>query len=221
MKNNKHLALVFILILIGLTLYPIYAANTCRQGKHCASPGECGGYTDSNNNNLCDYGETDGTLSSVATVKPSASNAATPTKTPTATVKSVSGQVWNNCRHAKHCAFPGECGGYIDTNQNRLCDRGEPGPTPTPTLTHSNPTATSVTSKNTSSKAAGQKAATLVCNNCRHAKHCAFPGECGGYIDTNQNKLCDRSEPTPTLNPTPISPKKKAVSNSQKKTSPH
>lgn len=34
---------------------------------------------------------------------------------------------WNDCPKGKHCASP-KCGKYVDTNKNKLCDRGENQP---------------------------------------------------------------------------------------------
>ena len=39
---------------------------------------------------------------------------------------------WDDCPYGKtdsSCTFPGECGKYIDTNNNGICDHSEPAPT--------------------------------------------------------------------------------------------
>ncbi|WP_423792148.1 hypothetical protein ACPB8Q_05325 [Methanocaldococcus indicus] len=37
---------------------------------------------------------------------------------------------WNDCPFGRvNCTYPGECGRYIDTNNNGICDHSEPAPT--------------------------------------------------------------------------------------------
>ncbi len=37
--------------------------------------------------------------------------------------------IWNSCpRGEVNCDYPGECGSYIDTNGDRICDRSQPAP---------------------------------------------------------------------------------------------
>ncbi|WP_064496614.1 hypothetical protein [Methanocaldococcus jannaschii] len=39
---------------------------------------------------------------------------------------------WNDCPYGRvNCTYPGECGRYIDTNHNGICDHSEPPPTTT------------------------------------------------------------------------------------------
>lgn len=40
--------------------------------------------------------------------------------------------VWNTCKQKPACKKPGKCGGYVDSNNNQICDRGETAPTPKP-----------------------------------------------------------------------------------------
>ncbi|ADC70102.1 conserved hypothetical protein [Methanocaldococcus sp. FS406-22] len=42
---------------------------------------------------------------------------------------------WNDCPFGRvNCTYPGECGRYIDTNHNGICDHSEPAPTTTESL---------------------------------------------------------------------------------------
>jgi hypothetical protein len=37
--------------------------------------------------------------------------------------------IWNSCPKGKvNCAYPGDCNDYIDTNNDRICDRSQPAP---------------------------------------------------------------------------------------------
>ena len=42
---------------------------------------------------------------------------------------------WDDCPFGRvNCTYPGECGRYIDTNNNGICDHSEPAPTTTESL---------------------------------------------------------------------------------------
>ena len=42
---------------------------------------------------------------------------------------------WNDCPFGRvNCTYPGECGRYIDTNHDGICDHSEPAPTTTESL---------------------------------------------------------------------------------------
>jgi len=69
--------------------------------------------------------------------------------------------------------------------------------TPANTHTSSSPAATSteVPTSTAVPNNANTNSSTLVCSgSCRKGRHCAFPGECHDYRDTNGNGLCDRGE---------------------------
>jgi hypothetical protein len=68
-------------------------------------------------------------------------------------VEAASG-LWNSCpRGETNCRYPGKCHSYVDTNDDRICDRSQSAPhtaTPTPSLTATTVPATTTTSTPTS-----------------------------------------------------------------------
>ncbi|EHP87755.1 hypothetical protein [Methanotorris formicicus] len=46
---------------------------------------------------------------------------------------------WDDCPYGRvNCTYPGECGRYVDTNNNNICDHSEPAPTTSPNLNTNN-----------------------------------------------------------------------------------
>jgi len=47
-----------------------------------------------------------------------------------ASIAEAASSIWNSCpRGEVNCAYPGECRSYIDTNNDRICDRSQSDPT--------------------------------------------------------------------------------------------
>ena len=45
---------------------------------------------------------------------------------------------WDDCTSGEiNCEFPGDCGSYVDTNQDYICDHSQPAPTGDTILTTS------------------------------------------------------------------------------------
>jgi hypothetical protein len=64
-------------------------------------------------------------------------------------VAQAASSIWNSCPKGKvNCAYPGDCRAYIDTNNDRICDRSQSAPqttTQTTTLSSSAPVDSSIT----------------------------------------------------------------------------
>lgn len=48
--------------------------------------------------------------------------------------------IWDSCTKGRvDCSYPGQCGSYIDTNKDNICDRSQSAPQPSSTTTTSIP----------------------------------------------------------------------------------
>jgi hypothetical protein len=61
-------------------------------------------------------------------------------------IAQAASSIWNSCPKGKvNCAYPGDCRDYIDTNNDRICDRSQSAPQTT-TVTTTSPGSASVDS---------------------------------------------------------------------------
>ncbi|HEX3051592.1 MAG TPA: hypothetical protein VHP83_13105 [Aggregatilineaceae bacterium] len=87
--------------------------------------------------------------------------------------------------------YPGECGRYVDSNGNGICDLSESSTTSAKSIITSTPAAqaTQIPVQTDSAAPTDVTVQQVACN-----RGCSFPGDCGSYVDNNGNGICDLSE---------------------------
>ncbi len=180
-------AVIGVLLVVGGMLGAAYLTSGCPLSDSGLCVGPCPAFIDRNGDGVCDREQAAAlTLPTPAVVKvgPSAGATAPATEGSEPAVACPFGRV--------NDPYPGQCGRYVDSNHNGICDLSEPGfGTETPLPTDA-PTSAATSSPPTPTPTAGTEPAVA----CPFGRvNDPYPGQCGRYVDSNHNGICDLSEP--------------------------